>query len=85
MTSWAGKYNLPDSAGATPTAMSSEVHKLGRGSVADTQLGRWWHPDSPLFWLGGLIAATVGFAAVSGSGSVRLGPIHASASAGAGK
>jgi hypothetical protein len=78
----AARYNL---AVDTPTQQRSELHAVGRGGVGDQAVGRVWHPESPLFWLGALAIVTVGLAAVSGSGSVRVGPLHASASAGAGK
>lgn len=68
-----------------PTSTSSELHQMGRPGLEDIATSQWWSPSSPLFWLGGLIAATVGLAAVSGSGSIKVGPLHASASAGAGK
>lgn len=41
---------------------------------------RPWHPDSPMFWFGVLLAATFGFAAASTS--LRLGPFRASAGVG---
>ena len=78
----AAKYNIGD---AGPTTATTELHMVGRGGVDDQLAARFWHPDSPLFWLAAFAAAAVGLAAVSGSGSVRVGPIHASASAGAGK
>jgi hypothetical protein len=68
-----------------PTTNASELHAMGRPGVEDVTTSQWWHPQSPLFWVGTLLAATVGLAAISGSGSVKAGPIHASASAGLGK
>lgn len=80
--SLAASYGL----GATPpTQVGSELHAIGGGGMEDEATGRFWHPDSPLFWVGVIVAATFGLAAVSTSGSVRVGPVHASASAGAGK
>lgn len=39
-----------------------------------------WHPDSPLFWFGGLLAVTLGL--IGASASVRFGPFRAGAAAG---
>jgi hypothetical protein len=69
----------------TPTPIASELHAAGRPGLDQVASGQWWTPSSPLFWLGGILLATVGLAAVSGSGSAKLGPLHASASAGVGK
>jgi hypothetical protein len=52
-------------AGPTPAAKGS--HSL-------------WHPNSPLMWVGVLIAGAVGLAAWSTT--VRVGPVRASASLG---
>lgn len=68
-----------------PSNQGSELHQMGRPGLSDVNVGKAWHPDSPLFWLGALGALTLGLAAISGTGSVRVGPVHASASAGAGK
>jgi hypothetical protein len=40
----------------------------------------FWHPNSPLMWVGVVLAGAVGLAAVSTS--VRVGPVRASASVG---
>ena len=79
----AAKYNL--GAADTPTAVHTELHHASRGGLDDQVPGMFWHPDSPLFWVAAIAAVTVGLAAVSGSGSIKIGPVHASASAGAGK
>jgi hypothetical protein len=68
-----------------PTQTASELHTMARGGSDDQVISKFWNPGSPLFWVGGILAATLGLAAISGSGSVRVGPVHASASAGAGK
>lgn len=68
-----------------PTMNASELHTMSRPGLEDVTTSTFWHPNSPLFWIGTLLAATLGLAAVSGSGSIKLGPIHAAASAGAGK
>lgn len=68
-----------------PSTQGSELHHMGRPGVDDAMVSKVWHPDSPLFWIGALVAATVGLAAVSGSGSIKVGPVHAAASGGVGK
>lgn len=39
-----------------------------------------WHPDSPLFWFGGLLAVTLGL--IGASTSIRVGPFRAGVNAG---
>lgn len=78
----AGSYGLGT---GMPSPTASEVHAMGRPGLEDVTSSQFWHVDSPLFWVGTLLALVVGAAAISGSGSVRVGPVHAAASAGAGK
>jgi hypothetical protein len=80
--SLAAQYGLGT---GVPTQTASELHSMARGGTDDQVLAQFWHPGSPLFWVGGLAAAVLGLAAISGSGTVRVGPVHASAAAGAGK
>jgi hypothetical protein len=78
----AAAYNLGT---RMPTHVGSELHAIGGPSLDDLRVSNWYHPESPLFWVGVIAAVTFGLAAVSTSGSIKLGPLHASASAGAGK
>lgn len=48
--------------------------------LLEAGMDRPWHPDSPLFWFGALLAVTVGL--IGASTSVRLGPFRASVKAG---
>lgn len=49
-------------------------------SMADRNSEKPWHPDSPMFWVGLLLATTLGF--VAASTSIRVGPFKAGISAG---
>ncbi len=58
-------------AGAMPTATRSSL---------DANSDKPWHPDSPLFWFGALLAVTFGL--IGASTTVRVGPFKAAAAAG---
>ncbi len=49
-------------------------------SLLEAAGDRPWHPDSPLFWFGILLATTFGL--IGASTAIRVGPFRASASAG---
>ena len=49
-------------------------------SAAAPGMDKAWHPDSPLFWAGALIAVTLGL--IGASTSLRVGPFRAAVSAG---
>jgi hypothetical protein len=73
-------------------AMPSAATNGRRGDVADPltmaagpstlegSSDKPWHPDSPLFWFGMLLAASLGF--IAASTSIRVGPFKAAVAAG---
>lgn len=56
------------------------IARSGGPSAADAGAEKPWHPDSPLFWFGVVLAATLGL--IGAATSVRVGPIKASTSVG---
>lgn len=78
--SLAAMYNLQ-----TPMTPGSGLNAAARPSPDDANTPRWWHPDSPLFWLFAVGAVTFGLIGVSLSGSGRVGPFTAGGEVGAGK
>jgi hypothetical protein len=73
------KYKIPTDA-PTPADSSPMASISGPGLTAANSLNPL-HPDSPLFWFAGAVALTFGLMAVSGRGSIRLGPLRANAGA----
>lgn len=80
------RFRLHD--GGAPAPAVSDAHGLSslstpsEGAAAAAKL---LHPDNPLFVLGVLGALTLGFAAFSTSGSVRVGKTKVAGSLGVGK
>lgn len=76
----ASKYGAAflDSGGATKD--NSPLVQIAGPAVAAKGNTSLWHPNSPLMWVGVLIAGAVGLAAWSTT--VRVGPVKASASIG---
>lgn len=61
----------------------SEGQPLARAagpSLADRNSDKPWHPDSPLFWFGAVLAVTFGL--IGASTSIRVGPFKAAVAAG---
>lgn len=88
---WDGaSYDALNLLGAKPAGMlgghAPAVSTLGTGLVSGSDSpaeGQWakpWHPDSPMFWFGTLLAVTFGLIGVSTS--VRVGPFKGALSAG---
>lgn len=69
------RYGLPS--GAQTRDDSTLATTAGPAPIAGTPL---WHPNHPLFWVGGILALTFGFAFASTT--VRVGPAHAHAALG---
>jgi hypothetical protein len=72
-TGFASKYG-PGMAGQQPTRDHTAVTAAAGPALGADTLGSPWHPDSPLFWIGIIAAATVGLMAFSTT--VRVGPAH---------
>lgn len=77
-------YNL---LGAQPAAMLPLGPDLAGGTLTsattsqlDANTGKPWHPDSPLFWFGVVLATTLGL--IGAATSVRVGPFRAGVAAG---
>lgn len=68
-------FNMPPVAGVNPPPPS-----IARSSGPAPAHEALFSPDNPLFWFAGLLAATLGLIALSGS--IRVGPASASASLG---
>lgn len=75
--------------GVKPAAMvgrpgdATDVRPLAQSAgpgLAERNSDKPWHPDSPMFWFGTLLAVTLGF--VAASTSIRVGPFKAAVSAG---
>jgi hypothetical protein len=49
-------------------------------ALAEGRSDKPWHPDSPLFWFGAVLAVTLGL--IGASTSIRVGPFKADLSAG---
>jgi len=60
-----------------PSGAALPATTPGAGS---TNVGKPWSPDSPIFWVGVLVAAAIGL--VGASFKVHAGPAHAGASIG---
>lgn len=84
-------YDALNLLGARPAEMLGSAHQSGistlgtglvtaTGSVLDRNGDKPWHPDSPLFWFGTLLAVTFGL--IGASTAVRVGPFKASFDAG---
>lgn len=67
------------------TTLPSGLDGVGKPSPDDANAPKWWHPDSPLFWLFGLAAVTFGLIGASVSVGGHAGPVHAGVDVGAGK
>jgi hypothetical protein len=65
---------------ATSTASTAATPLPQVAGPSGIDLSPAWHPDSPMFWLGAILAVAVGLAYASTT--VRVGPVKASASAG---
>lgn len=82
---WGG-LNAYRSLGVKPAAFTGvPLESMGAMTAGtDTPLEGFsdkpWHPDSPLFWLGAVIALTFGL--IGASTQIRVGPFKASAGAG---
>jgi hypothetical protein len=48
--------------------------------LAERNTDKPWHPDSPMFWVGILLATTFGM--IAASTSIRVGPFKAAVAAG---
>jgi len=59
------------------TGLAAPTTRMGTDSLVTGWRGLL-HPDNPLFWLGGIVAVTLGLIGVSGS--VRLGRARIAAS-----
>ncbi len=70
----------PPSAVNGPLDPLSTLHTSAGPALAETNVSKPWHPDSPLFWVGTLLAVTFGL--IAASTSVRVGPVRASVAAG---
>lgn len=77
-TSLASMYNLQ-------TPMGSGLEGLAKPGPDDANTPKWWHPDSPLFWLFVIAGATFGLIGASVSVGGHAGPVHAGVDVGAGK
>lgn len=64
--------------GRTPT--DAPLIASAGPSTLERNTDKPWHPDSPMFWVGALLALTLGFAAASTS--IRVGPFKVAAAAG---
>lgn len=79
------RYRLFEGAApAGPAVAESSLASLSTPSEGAQNTVKPWHPESPLFVVGVLGALTLGFAAFSTSGSVRVGKTKFTASVGAG-
>jgi hypothetical protein len=82
-SSWTPRALLGLNPGAVPPGAQTTItpgiaRSAGPGILADTS--KPWHPDSPMFWFGVLLATTFGL--IGASTSLRVGPFKAAASAG---
>lgn len=73
------KYGM---AFASPAATRDDtpLTQVAGPSAASAKAGRGIHPDSPMFWVGVLLAGALGLAAASTT--VRVGPLKVSGSVG---
>jgi hypothetical protein len=77
----AAVFNMP---GTVPTAAMTDTtpgvgRSAGPGRYSHSDGKPLWHPDHPMFWVGGLLAVTVGL--VAASTELRVGPFRAAFSA----
>lgn len=70
----------PAAAMAHGTAGMSTLGNAAGPELAEGRSDKPWHPDSPLFWFGALLAVTLGL--IGASTSIRVGPFKASVAAG---
>lgn len=63
-----------------PTVQNGVATDTQRVAVADGDTMPWWSPRNPLMWIAAIVAVTVGAASVAGS--VRVGKVKVSGSAG---
>lgn len=76
-----GQFSVFNQVGLSPVTATGDVAvPTHRVAITDDDNMQWFSPHNPLLWFGGILAVTLGFAAVSGS--VRLGKAKVSASVG---
>jgi hypothetical protein len=86
--SWSGLnprtlYGVPPAAsvGRPGDALDGPPLAASAGPAVDERHSdKPWHPDSPLFWFGTLLAVTLGL--IGASTSIRVGPFKAAIAAG---
>jgi hypothetical protein len=83
ITSWdrfdPGIYGLRPPA-TTASGSMSDLGQSAGPSLAERAGDKPWHPDSPLFWFGALLALTLGL--IGAATTVRVGPFKAQLAAG---
>jgi len=76
---YGGAFMTP---GAPATRDDTPLVQIAGPAPEATGMHSVWHPNSPLMWVGVILAGAVGLAAFSTT--VRVGPVKASASVGNG-
>lgn len=70
----------PDAMNGHPAAHEAPLTASSGPTALEGRSDKPWHPDSPLFWFGAVLAVTFGL--VAASTSIRVGPFKAAISAG---
>lgn len=65
-------------AGVATTAIPGMERSAGPGLF--TAMGKSWHPDNPMFWVGAFLLAAAGL--IAGATEFRIGPAKVGASIG---
>lgn len=73
-------YGVKPSAAVGRPSESQSLARTAGPSVAERNSDKPWHPDSPLFWFGLVLATTFGL--IGASTSIRVGPFKAAVAAG---
>lgn len=76
----ASKYGASFMSPAPATKDDSPLVQISGPAQAVRGQSTLWHPNSPLMWVGVILAGAVGLAAASTT--VRVGPVRASGSVG---
>jgi hypothetical protein len=69
----ASAYGVASSGPIASSPTVTETNSLPTPSTAASNAAKPWHPDSPMLWVGGLIAVAFGLAGLSTSTSARVG------------